>query len=99
MLARKHPLVQDSAHENAVIIDSVDHDVLLMFCTPVTRPNLVARSAQLWRLSDSNEAIYKPIEIAVGLFEAPNIHGVVGDLNQVKPSQIGKPIFRQLFVP
>lgn len=91
--------MQDAADKDVSILYSVNYDVLLMIHLSVTSPNLVARSAYPGRSSNLSKAIIESIKITVCLIEAPNIHGVVGDLDQVKASQLGEPIFRQLFAP
>ena len=95
MFAGKHSLVQDSADEYSAAGRSVEDDVLLMLDTAISWLNLIAGAADLRRLGEPVEKAFQAVEIALSLLFTPGIHGVIGDINQIKSSQLRKLVGRQ----
>jgi hypothetical protein len=89
--ARQHPLVQNSAYKNPIFLCTVNNDVPFMFHTAISTPNLIARPASPRNSRELLKTALQTIEIAVGLFQAPCIQRVVGNLDEVEPSQPRKP--------
>lgn len=98
-MAWEHALVKDSADEDAGIFNAIDDDVFFMLHAPIAGPNRVACPAHLRRLCDACEAGEYAVKIAGGLLLAPDVHCVVGDLNQVEAGEFGEAVFRQPTAP
>jgi len=80
--------VQDSADKDAFVVHSIKDDVLLVFDAAVSRPNSIAAAADLRSFGKPIEARFQAVEIALGLLLAPGVHGVIGNVYQIEPSQL-----------
>lgn len=49
MPAGEHALMEDSANEHTIIVNSVDYDMFFVLDAPVSRTNLIAEAAHLRR--------------------------------------------------
>jgi hypothetical protein len=88
MSTGKHPPVQDSANEDAIAVSPIEDDVLLVLDAAVSWPNPIAGAADSRSFDNSIEASFQAIEIPLGLLRAPGVHGVIGNINQVEPSEL-----------
>ncbi len=90
MDAGKHSLVQYSANEDSVEARSIQNDVPHLLETPISWLNSIAGAADLRSFGKPIEAGFQAIEIALGLFRSPGVHGVVGNIYQIESGQVRK---------
>jgi hypothetical protein len=81
MSAGEHALMQNAADENAVSIRPVDYHVPIMLHAAISPPNPIARPSHTRSSRQSLKAAHKTIHVAIGLFQTPGVHGVVGNLD------------------
>ena len=72
----------------------VEDDVLLVLHAPISGPDRRARAAHFRCPREPPETYFQTIQIVIGLFRAPGIDGVVGDLDQVETGEAREAVLR-----
>ena len=91
--------MQDPADEDAIVVRSIKDDVLLVLDTAASWPNSIAGAADFRSFDKPIEASFQAVEIALGLLRSPSVHGVIGNIHQIKPSLLRKSVRWQSLHP
>lgn len=77
---RLHPLMQDSADQNASSFGPVEHNVLAVLHAVQTAAYLVAGTAQSWILGNKMATVVDLVEITSSLRLSPSAKSVSNDV-------------------
>jgi len=80
---RKHPLVQNADHENALVVAPEEHYVAALFDAPAPRAEILASPTEHRILGNAVEAVVQPSEVPRRLSIAPAIAREPGDVVEV----------------
>src|ERR1039458_7050500 len=82
---REHALMQDSTDEDSIGICPIDDHMFSLLDAPVSSPDSIASAPDMRSPNQQFEAIVKVIEVTLCLAQAPPVHRVFGNLDQVEP--------------